>query len=213
MKPTNRYQWLQASRDFFSLPLLFTTVMPVDFSLEEKRILDYGCGNGRDAIEFAKLGAVVDCADILRENLQRAKETFFTSKLFSSEDNFIYLEDSDKIPVEDETYDIINCSGVLHHIENINSVIDEFWRVLKKGGLVYCMLYSEFLLEYHLPKLIMRSEKRWQERFGMLTDRCDYATFYTPEKAEELFKGKFKILEHKLYYNNYFRIYKLQKIK
>lgn len=38
------------------------------------------------------------------------------------------------LPFADETFDVITCFGVLHHIPNVSAVIREFGRVLKRGG-------------------------------------------------------------------------------
>ncbi len=42
---------------------------------------------------------------------------------------------SGKIPFEDNTFDLITCFGVLHHIANVSDVFREIKRVLKPGGL------------------------------------------------------------------------------
>ena len=41
---------------------------------------------------------------------------------------------SGEIPFPDNFFDLITCSGVLHHIPNVSFVVSEIARVLKKGG-------------------------------------------------------------------------------
>lgn len=41
---------------------------------------------------------------------------------------------SGKIPYEDNTFGLITCFGVLHHIPNVTYVMNELFRVLKPGG-------------------------------------------------------------------------------
>ncbi|MDY0016728.1 MAG: methyltransferase domain-containing protein [Candidatus Delongbacteria bacterium] len=43
----------------------------------------------------------------------------------------------EKIPVTNEFFDVIICNAVLEHVENVNLVMDEFFRVLKPGGYLY----------------------------------------------------------------------------
>lgn len=42
------------------------------------------------------------------------------------------------IPFEDNQYDIVTCFGVLHHIANVSFVLQECYRVLKPGGVMFC---------------------------------------------------------------------------
>lgn len=42
---------------------------------------------------------------------------------------------SGKIPFEENTFDLITCFGVLHHIANVSYVFSEIHRVLKPGGI------------------------------------------------------------------------------
>ena len=43
----------------------------------------------------------------------------------------------EKIPVEKEIFDVIICNAVLEHVEDVDSVMREFYRVLKPGGYLY----------------------------------------------------------------------------
>lgn len=53
-----------------------------------------------------------------------------------------------KIPVKDDYFDAIVCNAVLEHVENPMAVMQEFFRVLKKGGYLY--LAVPFLQPEHL---------------------------------------------------------------
>ena len=43
--------------------------------------------------------------------------------------------DANKLPFDDNTFDVLICSEVLEHLENPEIAINEFYRVLKPGGL------------------------------------------------------------------------------
>jgi SAM-dependent methyltransferase len=47
---------------------------------------------------------------------------------------FVKPVPSGKLPFENDSFDIITCLGVLHHIPNVSFVIQELGRVLRPGG-------------------------------------------------------------------------------
>ena len=207
---TDKYRcdWAQAVIYPSGRALDYLEVMPIKAEeVKNKLVLDYGCGGGRDLFVFDYFGAECVGVDIVKSNLKFAK-----CKVPNA--NFFYLEDNDKLPFKDKMFDIINSNGVIHHIkDNVTSVINELKRVLKDDGVMYVMLYSEFLAELHknrIEELQKNTGKCFEEVFGDITDDCDYTMFYDMKKAEELF-ADFIIEESKLYNNHQFRIFKLKK--
>ncbi|NPE27139.1 class I SAM-dependent methyltransferase [Methanococcoides sp. SA1] len=55
-------------------------------------------------------------------------------KLGNKKLSYFEPEISGDLPFENETFDLITCFGVLHHIPNVSHIISEFSRVLKKDG-------------------------------------------------------------------------------
>lgn len=45
-----------------------------------------------------------------------------------------------RLPIEDESYDKILVICVLEHIYNYQDLVNEIYRILKKGGVVYCLV-------------------------------------------------------------------------
>lgn len=41
------------------------------------------------------------------------------------------------LPLEDESVEHLNCCSLLPHVENLNAVMEEFYRVLEPGGTVH----------------------------------------------------------------------------
>lgn len=47
-------------------------------------------------------------------------------------------------PFDDNTFEGIKCSHILEHMNNLNKVIDELWRITKNGGII--KIYSPYAL-------------------------------------------------------------------
>ena len=106
------------------------------------RILVAGCGTGQNAIATAQrfAGATVLAVDLSRASLGYARRKTLELGL----KNIEYLHgDILSLAQLDERFDLIECSGVLHHLEDPF----EGWRILaglrKPGGFMRVGLYSE----------------------------------------------------------------------
>ncbi len=127
------------------------------------KILDIGCGNGRNLIYFMRNGYDVYGVDNSTTFIKNCK--FLTKQLNPklSEDNF-RVESLDKLLFDDATFDAIISSAVLHFAEDDNQFktwLKESWRVLKVGGFMFVRIASTIGIEdkvelikgrrYHLP--------------------------------------------------------------
>lgn len=203
-------EWKHCENYPYHEALEFETVIKIPKEeIENKVVLDYGSGNGRDANKLMLMNPKkIICCDISSDNLKIVKELNPDEKIIT-----ILLEKSDIIPMEDESVDVINCNGVLHHIKNPQKIVKEFYRILKPKGLVYIMLYTEYLfkiLNEDITFNIKNGAKDIFEAFGRCTDKCEYSTFYSIIETLELF-DKFRLIDCKSYRENKFRIYKHEK--
>jgi len=113
-------------------------------SLNNKVILDLGCGNGNYSNYLASKSKFVIGIDVEKNRLNLAKKSFDKHNL-----NF-YLFDGNKIPFESSFFDLIFMNEVLEHVNDESSILREIWRVLKKDG--YLAIYvpnRKFPLEGH----------------------------------------------------------------
>ena len=104
-----------------------------------KKVLDAGCGGGRNAIAMAQLGAAeVYGIDIGRQGIINAgqRATGLGNVEFSEAS---ILE----IPFADNTFDLVWCAGVLMITDDEDQALDELTRVLKPGGLLYLLVYAD----------------------------------------------------------------------
>lgn len=90
-----------------------------------EKILDAGCGTWKYLSDFQNTGAEITACDFSEGMIEKAKQK--TPNI-----PFDIVDLSKKLPYNDETFDKINCSQVLKHIQNIELTIKDFFRVLKK---------------------------------------------------------------------------------
>lgn len=93
-------------------------------------ILDVGCGTGRNIVDLLKYSKNVEGLDISPEMINVARKKFPML-------NFYEADIEEKIPVEDQKYDKITCSLTFQFLKDIAKPLQEFKRILKKGGRAY----------------------------------------------------------------------------
>jgi len=95
-------------------------------------LLDAGCAYGRDSIIFKNKGFKVIGIDLSEELLKKAKE-FCTNIEFKQ-------MDVRRLDFQDNYFDGIWCNATLLHLkeEDIKIALKEFYRVLKKNGVLCC---------------------------------------------------------------------------
>lgn len=62
---------------------------------------------------------------------------FVRDKIRDTPVNYVKAESSGKLPFNNNSFDLINCLGVLHHLPNVSFVLKEIYRCLKKDGYAF----------------------------------------------------------------------------
>ena len=111
-------------------------------SQSEPRILVAGCGTGRNAFETAArfAGATTLAIDLSMASLAFARRK---ADELGIEDIEFAQADVLELAALDESFDIIDCSGVLHHMAEPKKGWAVLGGLLKPGGLMRIGLYSE----------------------------------------------------------------------
>ncbi|MEY6552609.1 class I SAM-dependent methyltransferase [Bacillus cereus] len=100
--------------------------------IQNKQIIDIGCGGGIYTKELALMGAKnVVGLDFSKEILQAAKENCNNFSNIS----FIH-GDTHNIPYPNETFDIVISRAVIHHLQDIPTFLREASRILNKNGVL-----------------------------------------------------------------------------
>jgi len=208
--------WKTASE----FPLNKEEVYPAHSQVQEfdlhhgKCVLEYGCGSGSDTLSYLRRGNRVTALDIVPENItvvkKNAERAGFGDQILAT----ILLQGSYPIPLQNETFDIVSSHGVLHHIVNPVPVVEEFYRILKPGGLVYVMLYTEHAARHFsaaIDQLVSTRGISMYESFGWTMDGegTPYAKPYLEAEGYDLLESVgFKITKTTLFNNDFFRTYK-----
>ena len=142
--PYPRYASLTLPRPGSALPALRQVFAPAPLPMLETGfdVLVAGCGTGRHAIQAA-LGygekARVRAIDVSARSLAYAAGM---ARRFGVNGITFERADLTRLDPEVRTYDIIECVGVLHHLEDPFAGWKSLLGVLKPGGLMLVGLYS-----------------------------------------------------------------------
>ncbi len=127
---------------------LFDQILKDRFSPNSK-ILDVGCGGGRNLVYFLQNGFDVYAID---ENPEAIRNVVNLANYYApnlSAENF-QVSKSEQMQFKDNYFDTVICSAVLHFAESekqFNEMFDEMWRVLKKDGIFFARLASTIGIE------------------------------------------------------------------
>lgn len=109
---------------------------------EGKKCLDAGCGGGRYVVAMAQCGADVVGVDISKSAIQNANKRIFSRGLEKKAS--VKVASVLDLPFEDNTFDYIVCSGVIHHTPDPRKAFAELTRVLKPGGTLWLSVYGRY---------------------------------------------------------------------
>ena len=113
------------------------------------RLLDAGCGDGRNLPYFLAHGFDVHAIDADARAVAAARARAGAAGV-SAPDDRIVQGDLDALPWPDRSMDAVVCSAVLHFAADhahFTRMVDELWRVLAGGGLFFARLASSIGIE------------------------------------------------------------------
>jgi tellurite methyltransferase len=113
------------------------------------RILDAGCGGGRNLVYFLRNRFEVFAVDAHPSAVEQVKQLAAHLAPHLPHTNF-QTADVATLPFDTEQFDVVISSAVLHFARNaqhFEQMLDEMWRVLKPGGMLFARLASSIGLE------------------------------------------------------------------
>lgn len=113
------------------------------------RILDAGCGGGRNLAYFLRAGYPVFGVDRDPEAVAQVRALAAELAPALPAGNF-RVESTEDIAFPDGGFDVVLCNAVLHFARDeahFAAMLDAMWRVLAPGGLYFCRLASDIGME------------------------------------------------------------------
>ncbi len=119
------------------------------------RILDAGCGSGRNIAYLLREGYEVYGVDADPQAVESVRDLARTLAPDLQESNF-RVEPVDQMSFADASMDVVISNRVLHFARNdeeFESMLREAWRVLKPGGLFFSRLGSTIGMEQQVKQI------------------------------------------------------------
>jgi tellurite methyltransferase len=107
------------------------------------RVLDAGCGGGRNLVYLLREGFDVHAVDEDPQAVTCVRE--MATALARLDPQQIRLEPIDRLSFPDEWFDVVISNAVLHFARDdahFEAMVGEMWRVLRPGGMLFARLAS-----------------------------------------------------------------------
>jgi len=114
------------------------------------RVLDAGCGYGRNLVHLLREGCEIFALDADAEGIEHVRQmsTLLQSRL--PLENF-QVGSIEQMRFPDGFADVVICNSVLHFARDdrhFRAMLSELWRVLRPGGMLFCRLGSRIGMEF-----------------------------------------------------------------
>jgi len=114
------------------------------------RILDAGCGYGRNLVYLLRQGCEVFALDADPSAVEHVRQLSASLKTGLPPENF-RTGRIDKMPFPDAFADVVLCNSVLHFSRDeahFEAMLTDLWRTVKPGGLLFCRLGSRIGMDF-----------------------------------------------------------------
>ena len=116
----------------------------------EMRVLDAGCGYGRNLVHLMRAGCEIFALDASSEAVDHVRKLSASLETGLPAANF-QVGAIERIPFPDAFVDVVICNSVLHFAndeEQFLKMLSEMWRVLRPGGMLFCRLGSRIGMDF-----------------------------------------------------------------
>lgn len=128
--------------------------------LNLNKVLEAGCGTGKNTVWLAQKASALTAMDFSEGMLQQAAAKEGTAGV-----TFVQADMAQRWPFERNAFDAVTCNLVLEHIEHLEPVFAEAARVLKEQGYL-------FVCELHPYKQYGGSKARFQKENETIVLPC-----------------------------------------
>jgi SAM-dependent methyltransferase len=172
-----------SKKDWIDKPTIFAE-FALDFFPESGKLLDLGAGQGPDSRYFANQGFSVTSVDFNDLALELSKEK---AEKESLKIEFMKLDVSNKLPFDDESFDIAYSHLALHYFsdEITREIFREISRILKPGGIIASLFNTVDDPEILDPAFVKISENFYRDPGGI--EKRYFSVDYIEEITGDLF--------------------------
>lgn len=153
----------------------------------QKKILDLGCGNGRVGALFVENNEVFGI-DFSESAIAEAKKRGIKAQVGDI---------NSKLPFNDEAFDTVLLIEIMEHVFDPLFLLQESYRVLKKGGTLLCAIPNAANIINRIHFLITGDFKDYTARFNLLYPAysfTEHIRVFSPKLIERMFRNcNFKI--------------------
>jgi 2-polyprenyl-3-methyl-5-hydroxy-6-metoxy-1,4-benzoquinol methylase len=186
--PGANLAWLRARADRSRFARLLDQAIPGD-----ARIAEVGCGTGQMSLYLARGDRLVVGADLTRASLILGAEA---ARRFGL-DRVLFVEtDLARSALRESAFDVVYCSGVLHHTPDPRRSFSQIVKLAKPGGMVVVGLYNRIArIPLRLRRAVARiTGERWIPGDAVLRDRAT-----EPERREAWLRDQYHHPEEHLH--------------
>jgi ubiquinone/menaquinone biosynthesis C-methylase UbiE len=115
-------------------------------------VLDVGCGQGIDLVEYARVGARVSGIDLTPRHVELARSHLAALGLTAT----VVQGDAERLPFAEASFDVVSSNGVLHHTPDMPAALREIRRVLRPGGKARIVVYNRHSFQYWIMQVAVR---------------------------------------------------------
>ena len=125
------------------------------------RVLDVGCGSGRNLVYLLQSGYEVFGVDADPISIDAVRRLASRLAPHLPADNF-RVEDAEQLSFPDAFADVVLCNAILHFAADdvqFTAMLRGSWRVLKPGSLFFCRLASSIGIEQQVKPIAGRRHR------------------------------------------------------
>jgi SAM-dependent methyltransferase len=114
------------------------------------RVLDAGCGYGRNLVHLLREGCEVFALDADPDAIDHVRRLSASLSTSLPRENF-QVGPIEQMPFPNDFADVVLCNSVLHFARDashFHAQLSELWRVLRPGGMLFCRLGSRIGMDF-----------------------------------------------------------------
>lgn len=167
--------------------------------VRDKKVLDVGFGSGGVATAFNLAGATVYGVDVEPDLKSIAEKNLTVNKAVA----FLEIYNGTELPFADDYFDYIVCTSVLEHVSFPEKILNEMFRVLKKGGRIWLALPNKYwpkethTLAYfvsYMPHSLANAYLKFLKRSPLEDDNLHFYGYFDVMKMLKKTNYKYELL-------------------